>query len=42
MKVYKIQKKKFYTVLNQEKNFFCENPESVQTFDGCFVKFNSG
>jgi hypothetical protein len=30
--------------LGLKKNyfFFCESPESVQNFNGCFVKCNSG
>jgi hypothetical protein len=27
---------KIYTAQKREKNFFCENPENVQTFDGRF------
>jgi hypothetical protein len=39
MKILKLQK---FTRLKNENFFFLQNPQSVQTFDGRFLKFDSG
>jgi hypothetical protein len=40
MKILKLQK--FTRLKNEKFLFFLQNPESVQTFDGRFLKFDSG